>query len=54
VQVAAGQTAELASVVDWLDRFVTNLPKVVPDDFTQVFMWVVPQSQDPRSNGGSP
>jgi phospholipid/cholesterol/gamma-HCH transport system substrate-binding protein len=50
--VAAGQTAELGRVVDWLDAFVNGLPKVIPDDFTQVYMWLVPQSQDPRTNGG--
>lgn len=49
--VAAGQTTELGRVVDWLDTFVTNLPKVIPEDFTQVYMWLIPQDQDPRTNG---
>ena len=52
LQVAAGQTAEVGSLVDWLNRFTINVPKVIPEDFTQVYMWLVPQSQDSRTNGG--
>jgi phospholipid/cholesterol/gamma-HCH transport system substrate-binding protein len=49
VDVAAGQTAEVGTLVTWIDRFVTGLPKAIPGDFTQVYMWVVPQSEDPRT-----
>ena len=31
-----------------LDRFVLVLPKVIPGEFTQVFMWAIPADQDPR------
>jgi len=31
-----------------LDRFVLVLPKVIPGEFTQVFMWAIPAQQDPR------
>jgi len=51
LSVAAGQTAELSSLVDWLNRFTINVPKVIPEDFTQVYMWLVPQSQDARTKG---
>jgi phospholipid/cholesterol/gamma-HCH transport system substrate-binding protein len=48
VGIAAGQTSELALLVDWLDRFAVAVPKVIPGDFTQVYAWVVPAQQDPR------
>jgi phospholipid/cholesterol/gamma-HCH transport system substrate-binding protein len=48
VAAVAGQTTELGLLIDWLDRFVTSIPLVIPDDFTQVFMWVVPAPEDPR------
>ena len=51
LSVAAGQTAEVGSLVDWLNRFTINVPKVIPGDFTQVYMWLVPQSADARTNG---
>src|SRR5207302_4490863 len=41
VSVAAGQTNELGLLVDWLDRFTVAVPKVIPGDFTQVYLWVV-------------
>ena len=50
VGIAAGQTAELGLLVDWLDRFAVALPKVIPGDFTQVYAWVVPADLDPRLN----
>ena len=49
VGVVAGQTTELTNLLHWLDRFTTVLPTVIPNDFTQVFFWVVPPGQDPRS-----
>ena len=42
VAEVAGQTAELRLLVDHLQGFATGLPKVVPGDFTQVYMWLVP------------
>ncbi len=48
VEIVAGQTTELQSLIDWLDRFVTVLPDIIPNDFTNVFGWVVPSQLDPR------
>jgi phospholipid/cholesterol/gamma-HCH transport system substrate-binding protein len=48
VGVAAGQTDELGLLVDWLDRFATALPTVIPGDFTQVYLWVTLGALDPR------
>jgi phospholipid/cholesterol/gamma-HCH transport system substrate-binding protein len=48
VAVLAGQTTELKSVIDWLDKFVYGLPSVIPNDFTNVFGWLIPSQQDPR------
>lgn len=46
--VAAQSTAEISNLVDWVDRFFTGLPKIIPGDFTQVYMWAIPCEQDPR------
>ena len=48
VRIVAGQTTELSTLIDWLNRFVTVLPDIIPNDFTQVFGWVVPAPIDPR------
>jgi phospholipid/cholesterol/gamma-HCH transport system substrate-binding protein len=48
VRVVAGQTTELKSLLDWLDKFVYGLPQVIPNDFTNVFAWVIPEQLDPR------
>lgn len=48
VAAAAESQAEVASLVDWLARFTTNVPRAVPNDFTQVYLWIVPFLQDPR------
>jgi phospholipid/cholesterol/gamma-HCH transport system substrate-binding protein len=45
---AAAQSAEVGNLIDWLNKFALGLPKAVPNDFTQVYMWLVPASQDPR------
>ena len=37
-----------------LDRFVYALPKPVRGDFTQIYMWAVPCTVDPRSPAGCP
>jgi phospholipid/cholesterol/gamma-HCH transport system substrate-binding protein len=48
VRVLAGQTVELKSVLDWLDKFVYGVPSTIPNDFTNVFGWLIPSSQDAR------
>lgn len=52
VGVAATQTEEIGRVVHWLDRFVSGLPELIPQDMTQVYMWAIPVNEDPRSQGG--
>jgi phospholipid/cholesterol/gamma-HCH transport system substrate-binding protein len=42
VAEVAGQSQELGNLVDWLHRFSTGVPKIIPGDFTQVYMWLVP------------
>jgi phospholipid/cholesterol/gamma-HCH transport system substrate-binding protein len=49
--VAATQTQQLGTVVDFLNQFVYALPKAIPVEFTQVYMWAVPCQQDARSTG---
>jgi phospholipid/cholesterol/gamma-HCH transport system substrate-binding protein len=48
VAVAATQTAEVSNLLDWLLTFTKVVPRVVPGDFTQVYMWAIPADQDPR------
>jgi len=47
--VAATQTQQLGTVVDFLNQFVYALPKAIPNEFTQVYMWAIPCTQDSRS-----
>jgi phospholipid/cholesterol/gamma-HCH transport system substrate-binding protein len=49
--VAAGETAELSLLVDWLGRFVTATPTLIPGDFAQVYGWFIPEPQDTRPDG---
>lgn len=49
--VAATQTQQLGTVVDFLNQFIYALPKAIPVEFTQVYMWAVPCQQDSRSAG---
>jgi ABC-type transporter Mla subunit MlaD len=56
VAEVAGQTDELRSLIDHLHGFATGIPKVIPGDFTQVYMWLVPATppgaptcQDPKA-----
>jgi phospholipid/cholesterol/gamma-HCH transport system substrate-binding protein len=49
LNVVASQTGEVNSLLDWLNRFATTVPKAVPGSFAQVYMWVVPKAQDPRA-----
>ena len=49
--VAAGQTVELSLAIDWLEKFVTGTPKVIPGDFAQVYGWFIPEPQDTRPDG---
>ena len=51
VAIAAGQTAEIALLIDWLNRFVAGLPPVVPGDFTQIYGWFIPEGEDTRPEG---
>jgi phospholipid/cholesterol/gamma-HCH transport system substrate-binding protein len=54
VGVVAQGTGDVSALLDWLDKFVTGLPKVIPGDFTQVYMWAIPCAQDPREGGNCP
>jgi phospholipid/cholesterol/gamma-HCH transport system substrate-binding protein len=47
--VAATQTQQLGTLVDFLNQFVYALPKAIPVEFTQVYMWAIPCGQDSRS-----
>ena len=49
--VAAGQTAELSLLLDWLEKFVVATPTVIPGDFAQVYGWFIPEPEDPRPDG---
>ena len=42
-------TQQLGTVVDFLNQFVYALPKAIPLEFTQVYMWAIPCNQDSRS-----
>ena len=46
--IVGQQTGEVSNVLDWLATFTQKVPKGVPNDFTQVFQWVVPAAEDPR------
>ena len=48
VAIAATQTAEVSNLLDWLQTFTERVPRVVPGEFTQVYMWAIPADQDPR------
>jgi phospholipid/cholesterol/gamma-HCH transport system substrate-binding protein len=48
LRVLAGQSSELKNVIDWLDKFVYGVPSTIPNDFTNVFGWMIPSDQDPR------
>jgi ABC-type transporter Mla subunit MlaD len=52
--VAATQTQQLGTLVDFLNKFVYALPKAIPTEWTQVYMWADPCQQDPRSPSGCP
>jgi phospholipid/cholesterol/gamma-HCH transport system substrate-binding protein len=47
----AGSQVEVGRMLDFLDIFITGLPKTIPRDFTQVYEWVVPSAFDCRSPG---
>jgi phospholipid/cholesterol/gamma-HCH transport system substrate-binding protein len=47
--VAATQTQQLGSLVDFLNQFTYALPKAIPVEFTQVYMWAIPCINDSRS-----
>jgi phospholipid/cholesterol/gamma-HCH transport system substrate-binding protein len=52
--VAATQTQQLGTLVDFLNKFVYAIPKAIPTEWTQVYMWLDPCQQDPRSPQGCP
>lgn len=45
----AGHVGEVGALLEWLDRFVLVLPKVVPGEFAQVWMWAIPAEQEERT-----
>jgi len=47
--VAATQTQQLGTVVDFLNEFTYALPKAIPVEFTQIYMWAIPCINDSRS-----
>jgi phospholipid/cholesterol/gamma-HCH transport system substrate-binding protein len=49
VAEVAAQTDELGSTVEWLHTFSVNVPRTIPGDFTQVFMWLIPAEGPPGS-----
>lgn len=48
VAVVADNTAQVKNLVDWIERFFGSLPALIPNDFTQVYMWGIPCAMDPR------
>ncbi|MGH2684509.1 MAG: MCE family protein [Actinomycetota bacterium] len=46
-EVAAAR-GEVGNLVDWLDRFTTNIPLGIPGDFAQVYSWFVTATDDDR------
>jgi phospholipid/cholesterol/gamma-HCH transport system substrate-binding protein len=48
----ANASGSVSVLVDWIGKFVAAAPKVVRNDFAQVFMWVVPQANDHGSGPG--
>ena len=48
VAEVAKHTGEVATLVDWLEKFAVGTPRTIPGDFTQVYMWLVPAEMDPR------
>lgn len=48
VEVAATQTAEVSKLLDWVETFTKVIPRVIPGEFTQIYMWAIPENQDPR------
>lgn len=49
VAAVATRTGEIDALLSWLNRFVLGVPKVIPGEFTQIYMWVVPAALDPRA-----
>lgn len=51
LDVVVQSQAEVVNLVDWLEKFVEGIQKVVPGDFTQVYAWLQPALFDCRSPG---
>jgi phospholipid/cholesterol/gamma-HCH transport system substrate-binding protein len=49
VGAVANASSQVGSVLDWAAQFVQAVPKVIRNDYTQVFMWAVPAPLDARS-----
>jgi phospholipid/cholesterol/gamma-HCH transport system substrate-binding protein len=49
VAEVAAQSGEVAQLVDWLQVFSVAVPRTIPGDFTQVFMWLIPAVGPPGS-----
>jgi phospholipid/cholesterol/gamma-HCH transport system substrate-binding protein len=45
----ANASGEVGNLVDWLARFIAGLPKIIPGDFQQLVLWVIPAAIDPRA-----
>ena len=46
-----GSTAEVETLVDWLDQFAIKIPKGIPGDFAQVHMYTVGGPAEPVLEG---
>ena len=51
LEVVAGSSAELGSLVDWLDQFTVKIPSAVPGDYVQNFSWFIGDPNDPNYSG---
>ena len=49
--VVVDATAEVESLVDWLDQFVTKVPTAIPGNFVQNFSWFIGNPEDPDYSG---
>jgi phospholipid/cholesterol/gamma-HCH transport system substrate-binding protein len=52
LRAVAGSSAEIEDVVDWLDQFSVNVPKGIPGDFAQIYLYTVPHELDQQGGGG--
>jgi phospholipid/cholesterol/gamma-HCH transport system substrate-binding protein len=50
LQEVANGRGEVATLIDWVDRFAYGVPKAIPNDFAQVYSWFCPVGADTRCN----